>query len=108
MKIKVIKNRRFKLTPEDTIYVIDTYIRPAFPDHSFEVRKSQTSNSIYIDITYFDAKKKIRLSDHPNTKVQLTYHYVSPNTRIQKIIAIFVNSINQMHNKILDDILDDL
>lgn len=108
MKIKVVKNRHFKFTPEDTEFIINTYIRPAYPDHSFEVQKSQTSESIYIHIYYLDKTKTIRLSSHAKKNMAIKYHYVSPNTRIQKIVGIFVNSITQMHDKMLDDILADL
>ena len=106
MKIKVVKNRRFTLSVEDTEFVLDNYIRHAYPDYTFSVKKSLSTESIYIYVNYCDMATKIRLSNHPNSF--LKYHYISPNTRINKIIRIIVNSIQVMHDRHLNEILEDI
>lgn len=106
MKIKVVNNRCFTLSVEDTEFVLNTYIKPLYPDHNFMVKKSNSTNSIYIFIEYEGQRTSVRLSNHPNS--YLKYHYISPNTKVVKIVRIIVNSIQLMHDKHLSKILNEI
>ena len=107
MKIKVSCNRVFELSVKDTEYIINTYIKPVYPDHIFCVKKSNSTESVYIFIQYEKKQKSIRLSSHPGNN-NLIYHYISPNTKVQKVVNIIVNSITALHKNYLMDILNDI
>ena len=106
MKINIANNRCFNLTVEDTEFVINTYIKPAYPHHEFIVKKSGSTESIYITVKYENTQTSIRLSSHPNYFSK--YNYISPNTKIRKIVGIIVNAIDTMHKKYLDEILSNI
>ena len=103
MKIKVVNNRHFKLTVEDTEFVLNQYIRPNYSYHDFMVKKSEKTNSIYIYVFYDNKRYTIRLSDHPHEF--LRYNHITPSTKIHKVVAIFVHEIKLMHDKYLRDVL---
>lgn len=106
MKVKIINNRPFDLSVEDTENIINTYIKPEFPDHQFSVKQTSTE-SIYVYIKYNECFTAVRLSRHPSKK-NYVYHYISPHTKISKIVSILRNSINHMHENNLKKILDNL
>ncbi len=94
MKINAA-NKVFILSLENTNKLIEQYIAPAYPECKFETRQSEYSNSIYIKVEYEDVYTIIRLSDHPPIN-PVKFNYISPRTKLHKVIGIFVRDIENI------------
>lgn len=81
----------FKLTIEETEKVLNSYIKPYYKDITYNVRKSDISNSIYVDFYKDGIRKGVRLSDHPIDTMK--YNYISKRTRYKKVVSIFRNAL---------------
>lgn len=81
----------FKLTIEETEKVLNSYIKPYYKDITYTVRKSDVSDSIYVDFYKNGVRRSVRLSDHPIKTMR--YNYISKRTRYSKVVSIFINAI---------------
>ena len=101
-QIKVKSKQHYVLSIDATEQLLNKYIRPNYKDkYTFNVRQSDQSRSIYIDIMENGEKIKIiRLSDHyiPGP----VYHYISDRTKISKVINIITGTINRIY-KIMEE-----
>lgn len=96
-----ILNKYFTLNIEETNKVLNTYIKPYYKDITYVVRKSEISNSIYVDFYKDGVRKGVRLSDHPiNT---MRYNYISKRTRYKKVVSIFKNALKSFKHQSIDD-----
>lgn len=95
-------NKKYTLNVDETIKILDKYIKPKYKDDvSYNVRQSDESFSIYIEIRYKDVGRLIRLSDHPDPNRHLIYNYVGKSTKNSKVISIVENVIKSLYKKIV-------
>lgn len=102
LDISKIKRRIFHLTVEDTQALLDKYIKPNFPDITYSVTHSKTTESIYIDFRSHGERAQARLSTHPPKNPNSRYHYISFRTRVPKVVRICVNTIKVLRARIVD------
>lgn len=95
-----IKRRYFKLTPEMTLWVLDKYIKPEYPEITYSIIPSLSTESIYIKLYDMGRVATVRLSSHPSYKSNLVFHYCSRKTRVPKIVRIFINVIHRLKMKV--------
>ena len=95
-------NKKYTLDVDETIKILDKYIKPKYKDDvAYNVRQSDESFSIYIEIKYKDTGRLIRLSDHPDPNRHLIYNYVGKSTKNSKVISIVENVIKSLYKKIV-------
>ena len=89
--------QKFTLNKGNVEYVVNTYIKQDFRNYNFIIRKSEWSNSIYIDVLdkYIKEKMgKIRISDHIATP-NLKPHLIKNNTRYNKVVNMIKSDLNR-------------
>ena len=96
-------DKKYTLDVDETIKILDKYIKPAYKDITYSVRQSDESYSIYIELKQGDVGRLIRLSDHPDPNGHLIYHYVGKSTKVSKIISIIKNQIKKMNTKAISN-----
>lgn len=95
-------NKKYTLNVDETIKILDKYIKPKYKDDVvYNVRQSDESFSIYIEIRYKGVGRLIRLSDHPDPNRHLIYNYVGKSTKNSKVISIVENVIKSLYKKII-------
>ena len=57
-------SKRFNMDVNNVQKLVDVYFIPAYPGCVFNVKKSESTNSIYISVEYSGDKTELRLSDH--------------------------------------------
>ena len=86
-------NKYFKLSLESTKEVLKKYIKPKY-NIAYDVKQSNTTNSVYVTFYGDQSQMMVRLSDHPNKK--FIFNYISKRTRVKKVVAIFKNSLKAL------------
>lgn len=97
-------NKKYTLNVDETIKILDKYIKPKYKDDVvYNVRQSDESYSIYIEVKYKDVGRLIRLSDHPDPNRHLIYHYIGKSTKNSKVISIVENVIKKLNRKVIEN-----
>ena len=96
-------DKKYTLDVDETIKILDKYIKPVYKDLIYNVRQSDESYSIYIEIKQGEYGRLIRLSDHPDPNRHLVYHYIGKSTKVSKVVSIIKNQIKKMNTKVIKD-----
>ena len=107
MKKDIKDKSKYVLNVEETEKLIKHYIAPEYSEFVFTVRKSENSNSIYIEIEDENKHKIIRISDHPH-ETHLSSCVVGPRTKKRTVISYISNSLEALRKRRLSDILNNL
>ena len=91
MKTKIEVKGKYHLNVDETIKLLETFIVPNYPEFQFVVRKSEASDSIYIEIYNKKKRKILRISDH-YLDAGLSYCIVNHSTKKIKIIRYIINT----------------
>lgn len=89
------------MTVEHTNNIINSVIKKQFSCYDFIVRKSDRSNSVYIDIFYCGTKHTLRISDHKAKNI-IKSTIVKKNTSDELIIRTIVNEIRSLKNNVFN------
>lgn len=96
-------DKKYTLDVDYTVKILNKYIKPNYENLSYNVRQSDESYSIYIELNYRGVGTLIRLSDHPDPNKHLIFHYVGRATKVSKIVSIVKNRIKRINTKLISD-----
>lgn len=99
-------DKKYVLDVDETLYILDKFIKPSYNTVSYNVRMSETSPSIYIELSYRNKTRLIRLSNHPDPNNHLVLNYVGKRTKVSKIVSIIKNVLKRIDVQIVNENFD--
>lgn len=99
-------NKKYKLDVDETIKILDKFIKPNYDTVSYNVRMSNISPSIYIELSYRNKTRLVRLSNHPDPNNHLILNYVGKQTKVSKIVSIIKNVLKRIDVQIVNENFD--
>lgn len=94
-----IANKAPKLTPEYIEEIMQKYIVPHNKELTYGIKVSNTTNSIYLELHYRNAKGKIRFSDHDTRRPVQSLNFNERADSTKQIVNIIQTRIKNLEYK---------